>query len=224
MIVQRLNNKWIRFWMRFAGLNSLGRIATRMAAWKAPPYTARMKLARMNKQGYIDPNVVLHHDNLVLGENVFIADRVVLNQVYEGGQLKLGNKSAILRDTIVATGYGQEGRVTIGDKTVIQPRCQIMGYKGPIHIGNHSHIAPTCAIYSYNHSFAAGELIGNQPIFTKGGITIGDDVWLGYGVVVLDGVNIGSGAVIGAHSVVSKDIPANAIATGIPAVVQKMRE
>jgi len=52
---------------------------------------------------------------------------------------------------------------------------------------------------------------------------IGDDVWLGYGVVVLDGVKIGSGAVIGANSVVTKDVPENAVAVGSPAKVIRMR-
>jgi acetyltransferase-like isoleucine patch superfamily enzyme len=58
---------------------------------------------------------------------------------------------------------------------------------------------------------------------TKGGIVVGDDVWLGFGVVVLDGVRIGKGAVVGAGSVVTRDIPDNAIAVGVPARVVKMR-
>ena len=58
---------------------------------------------------------------------------------------------------------------------------------------------------------------------TKGGIVIEDDVWLGFGVIVLDGVRIGKGAVIGAGAVVTKDIPEGAIAAGIPARVIKMR-
>jgi acetyltransferase-like isoleucine patch superfamily enzyme len=58
---------------------------------------------------------------------------------------------------------------------------------------------------------------------TKGDIVIEDDAWLGVGVVVLDGVRIGKGAVIGAGSVVTRDIPDNAIAVGVPASVVKMR-
>jgi acetyltransferase-like isoleucine patch superfamily enzyme len=58
---------------------------------------------------------------------------------------------------------------------------------------------------------------------SRGDILIEDDAWIGFGVIVLDGVHIGSGAVIGAGSVVTRDIPANAIAAGIPAKVIRMR-
>jgi len=50
-----------------------------------------------------------------------------------------------------------------------------------------------------------------------------NDAWLGVGVVVLDGVKIGEGAVVGAGSVVTRDVPDNAIAVGIPARVAKTR-
>lgn len=53
---------------------------------------------------------------------------------------------------------------------------------------------------------------------------IEDDVWLGYGVIVLPGVRIGRGSVIGAGSVVAKDIPPYSIAVGNPIVIIKQRE
>lgn len=209
--------------MHRADLSPFGRIATRLAAWFAPPYTARFYLARLNLQGYIDPSAIINHANLRLGANVFIADRVVFNQVRDGGQLEIGNRVHILRDTIIATGHGPNGNVTIGDGTYIQPRCQIMAYKGPIKIGCGVQIAPNCAFYSYNHGFRPEELIVRQPIETKGGIIVGDDVWIGFGVIVLDGVKIGNGAAVGAGSVVTRDIPDAAIAFGVPARVVKMR-
>ncbi len=58
---------------------------------------------------------------------------------------------------------------------------------------------------------------------TKGNIVIGNDVWVGYGSLILSGVNIGDGAVIGANSVVSKDIPPYAIAAGNPVKILKFR-
>ena len=52
-------------------------------------------------------------------------------------------------------------------------------------------------------------------------INIGDNVWLGYGVVVMKGVTIGENTIIGLNSVVTKDIPSNCIAAGNPCVVKK---
>ncbi|MEW5746923.1 MAG: acyltransferase [Nitrospirota bacterium] len=169
----------------------------------------------------MDPQAILNHPCLTMGENVFIADRVVINQAQGAGAVDLGDRVHLLRDTVIATGDG--GAISIGADTYIQPRCQIMGYKGPIRIGCGVQIAPHCALYSYNHRFEPGEFIRLQPLTTKGGITVGDDAWLGFGVIVLDGVRIGRGAVIGAGSVVTRDIPDHAIAAGVPARVIRMR-
>lgn len=57
--------------------------------------------------------------------------------------------------------------------------------------------------------------------FSKGPVIIGKNVWIGDKATVLPGVTIGDGAIIGANSVVTKDIPANSIAVGIPAKVVK---
>ena len=75
-----------------------------------------------------------------------------------------------------------------------------------------------------NHGTALGQDISKQKWDTeKAGITIGDDVWIGANCVILPGVHIHNGAVIGAGSVVTKDIPANAIAVGNPAKIIKYR-
>jgi acetyltransferase-like isoleucine patch superfamily enzyme len=69
-----------------------------------------------------------------------------------------------------------------------------------------------------------GIAVRDQPLVSKGGIVIGDDAWLGYGVIVLDGARIGRDAVIGAGSVVTGEIPNGAIAAGSPAKVLKLRD
>jgi acetyltransferase-like isoleucine patch superfamily enzyme len=65
--------------------------------------------------------------------------------------------------------------------------------------------------------------IMDQGAYSKGPIRIGDHVWIGTGAIILDGVTIGAGAIIGAGAVVTKDIPENAIAAGVPAKVIRLR-
>ena len=79
--------------------------------------------------------------------------------------------------------------------------------------------AANCGIYPFNHGIEAGTRIREQPLISKGDIVVGDDAWLGFGVVLLAGACIGKGAVIGAGSVVNSNIPDNAIAYGAPARV-----
>jgi len=63
-----------------------------------------------------------------------------------------------------------------------------------------------------------------QPSYSKGGITIGEDVWLGAGVIVLDGSGIGRGTIVGAGSVVTDVLPEYCIAVGTPAKKTKDRK
>lgn len=201
--------------MRGAGKSIRGRLFIRIASWAAPPYTARFFMARLHPTGYIDPTAVIRHKDLQLGRHIFIDDRVVLNQARGGRKMKIGDRSHILRDTIIATGRG--GSVFIGRDTFIQPRCNIMAYKGTVQIGDDVQIAPNCGIYPYRHGISPGLKIKDQPLKSKGNIWIKDDAWLGFGVVVLENVCIGESAVVGAGSVVTRDIPDGAVAVGNPA-------
>ncbi len=92
-----------------------------------------------------------------------------------------------------------------------------------ITIGANSEFGGYCHFQSSNHGIKKGELIKFQK-HTYGKIIIGKGVWIGAHVNVLPGVTVGDGAVIGANSVVTKDIPANAIAAGAPAKVISQRE
>jgi acetyltransferase-like isoleucine patch superfamily enzyme len=216
-----LTKRWTRFWMGRAGLNRLGRLATWLATWFAPPHKARTYLANLNPQGYIARNVTIYHADLRLGKNIFVDEGVVFFQREGGGPINVGDRVCIYRGTIIETGYG--GSLTIGTRTSIHPRCQINAYKVPVHIGNGVMMAPNCALYPYDHGVAPDQLIIEQPIVSKGSITVGDGAWLGVGTIVLGGVKIGEGAVVGAGSVVTQDVPDGAIAVGVPARVVKMR-
>jgi acetyltransferase-like isoleucine patch superfamily enzyme len=207
--------------MRYAGLTPMGRFATRLATWAAPPHKASISLASLNPRGYIAPSAIIYHSDLCLGAHIMIGDRVIIYQNKQGGRIELGDRVCVLRDTAIETGFN--GTLTIGNRTMIHPRCQVNAYLASIKIGTGVDIAPNCALYSYDHGMAPNQLVREQSLQTKGDIIIDDHVWLGVGAIVLSGVRIGSGAVIGAGSVVTKDIPDGAIAAGNPAVVLKMR-
>ena len=220
-----LRELWMRFWMIFAGRGFLGRMASRLAAYMAPPYYDRYKLVLMNKKGYISAASTIYHKLLQLGDHVLIDDGVVIFQeIYQGGaggEVTIGRCVRIYRDVIIQTGQG--GRVVIGDESYIHPRCIISAYKGSVLIGRGVGIAANCSFYPYNHGVAPGIPMAAQPLTSSGDVIVGDGAWIGAGVIVLDGARIGKGAVIGAGSVVTRDIPDNAIACGVPAKVVKMR-
>jgi len=176
---------------------------------------ARLYLACLTDNPYVDPEAVIHHNGLELGPQSFIADQVVIYRATDGGNIVTGRGAHVLHDGVLETGQG--GSIRIGADTFLHPRCQVMAYLGDIDIGDHVMLAPNCALYAYNHGMMPGELIKRQPLESRGGIRIGDGAWLGFGVIVLDGVTIGNGAIVGAGSVVTVDIPDNAIAVGNPA-------
>lgn len=207
--------------MRLAGLPYCRRLATGLALWWAPPYFQRHCLADLNPRGFISTRATLSGPTIRLGANVFIDDRVLIYQEWDSGSVTLGNRVRLQEDTHVLTGPG--GAITIGEDTHIHRGCQLTAYKKPIRIGSRVEIAARCAFYSYNHGIAAGRPIADQPLTSNGEIVVEDEVWLGYGVIVLSGVRIGKGAVIGAGSVVTTNVPEGAVVAGVPARVIKMR-
>ncbi len=134
---------------------------------------------------------------------------------WRGDNISLGEQSYVLRGALIHT-YG--GNIRIGRRTGINPYCVLYGHGG-LEIGDDVLIATSCVIIPANHNFDRLDVPINQQGLTCKGIQIEDNVWLGAHVTVLDGVRIGRGAVIGAGAVVTKDIPAEAIAVGVPARV-----
>jgi len=114
-----------------------------------------------------------------------------------GRGIAIGNNSGIGIDSILSDG------VSIGENVMMGPRCMFF---------------PT------DHSFENSELPmraqGYQP---KRPIQVGNDVWIGAGVIVLGGVKIGDGSILAAGAVITKDVPSKAIAGGNPASVIRFR-
>lgn len=108
--------------------------------------------------------------------------------------------------------------IHLGENVIININA-VMLDGGDITIGDHTLIGPNCAFYTSCHP--VDFLERRKPQETCKPITIGEDCWLGGNVVVLGGVTIGPRTVIGAGSVVVKDIPADCVAVGNPCRVVK---
>ncbi|MDX6602200.1 MAG: hypothetical protein QOF13_1402 [Solirubrobacterales bacterium] len=116
-----------------------------------------------------------------------------------------------------------EGRVEIGAKTVMGQECTISAYKH-VRIGEQCVIADRAMFIDFDHGVVEVERpIRKQGIY-KRDVEVGSNVWIGYGACILRGVRVGDNAIVGTHSVVTKDVPANAVVAGIPARVIRMRE
>ncbi|MGD8522335.1 MAG: acyltransferase [Desulfobacterales bacterium] len=136
-----------------------------------------------------------------------------------GGTISIGDSTHILSYAMLK-GFG--GNINIGDHCTVHPFCMLCG-GGGLKIGNSVRIAAHTVIMPSNHVFEDPK----TPIRLQGiraeGIIIKDDVWLGTGVRVLDGITIGKGSIVGAGAVVTKDVPDYAIVTGVPARVTGWR-
>lgn len=102
---------------------------------------------------------------------------------------------------------------TIGDYFFANHNCQLLD-GGKITFGNHVFIAPNCTFTTAEHALDVEQR--NEGLEVALPITVGNNVWIGAGTIVLGGVTIGDNTVIGAGSVVTRDIPSGVIAVGVP--------
>ncbi len=218
----RIRRRWRRFWLARSGPHGLGRFAAWLASRHAMPHHQMSYLANLSPRGFISPRARVSHSGLRLGKHVYLGDRVNIYRTGAGGPVELGDGVHFYGDAFVETGEG--GRIEVGEGTHIQPGCHIHAYLSKITIGRKVEIAPGCGFYCYDHGMDAGVPIMDQPLKSKGDVSVGDGAWIGYGVTVLQNVNIGAGAVIAAGAVVTVDIPENAIAGGVPARVLGFRK
>jgi acetyltransferase-like isoleucine patch superfamily enzyme len=170
-------------------------------------------------------NLTLRHPRkITIGDNAFIDDNAVLDAKGEKNEgLRIGDDVYIGRNTILSC---KEGSITVGDTTNISANCSLLS-ETEIVLGRYCFLAGHCYLVAGgNHSFDdLSRPIMFQPSVSKGGIRIGNDVWLGAGVIVLDGVTVGPGTVVGAGAVVTGPLPEFSVAVGSPArVIRNRRE
>jgi acetyltransferase-like isoleucine patch superfamily enzyme len=112
--------------------------------------------------------------------------------------------------------------IWVGDNVSIGDHCFLDG-RGGIAMHDNVAISPGVRIVSYDHRFEKGKLVREQGL-EYGAVCIGNDVWIGANAVILKGVRINDGAIIGAGSVVNRDVPADTVVAGVPAKKIRMRE
>ena len=135
------------------------------------------------------------------------------------------------RETIINKLFGKVGKncwiespfncdygynITVGDNFYTNTNCCILDC-AKITIGNNVWIGPNVGIYTPNHAFDSKERADGYERYLP--IEIGDNVWIGGGVTIIGGVKIGKNSIIGAGSVVTKDIPAGVLVAGNPAKI-----
>ncbi|QOD11854.1 acyltransferase [Psychrobacter sp. 28M-43] len=133
-------------------------------------------------------------------------------------EILLGNK-VTFRSGVLISG---NGKLIIGDNTTLN-EYTIIACTQSVKIGANCMFAPYCYILDVDHEFADTSIAIKDQGYRQEPVVIGNDVWLGTGVVVTKGVTIGDGCIIAANSVVNKDIPAYSIAGGVPAKILRSR-
>ncbi len=149
----------------------------------------------------------------------FVPHGVVL-QIGPRGQIELGRWSWLGHGTKIRC---HEGVVSIGAKTVLGQECTISAYQH-VSIGRECVIADRVMLIDFDH----GTVEVDRPIRLQGiykrDVRVGNNVWIGYGACILRGVTVGDNCIVGTNTVVTKDVPDNAVVAGAPARVLRMRD
>ena len=165
--------------------------------------------------------VVRHPGSMWIGDRVLVDDGCFFDAKGCGaGEFRIDDEVVISRDCVVA---GKDGGVHLGRRVNIGAACRLFS-DGGIKVGADTMLAANC--YVGGGSYDPDEPLDrplSQRRVSGHPVEIGEDCWLGAGVVVLGGVTIGCGSVIGAGSVVTRDIPPYSIAVGVPAKVTRRR-
>lgn len=178
--------------------------------------------AMMRMDGFvaIEPGVRLRHArNIRLGKGVYLDQGTYLHAT--PGGIDIGAETVVMHNTELHV-FNFRGLahafIKIGRGTFVGESVVVRG-QGGVTIGDKVLIAPHVKILAVNHNFADI----SRPVMDQGvsgrGIVIEDGAWIGAGACILDGVRVGRGAVVGANSVVTRDVPAHCVAVGVPARV-----
>lgn len=163
--------------------------------------------------------IMIHSMGGQVGRNVkfYGGVRIVGNAT---GAIKIGDDVRILRGVTMST--TPTGKIHIGSCSHVGENTIVFSDIG-IQIGDNVIIGPQNIIIDFDHTYASFEIPINQQGINRKEVTIEDDVWISSHCVIIKGVRIGKGSVVGAGSVVNKDVPPYTVVGGVPIRVIKKR-
>jgi acetyltransferase-like isoleucine patch superfamily enzyme len=182
----------------------------------------RPLLGSVGRNVVFGQGVVLRHPGKIrIGDDVTIDDLVLLDAKGTSNRgIDIGNGVFLGRGTILSC---KDGDIRLGDHTNLGFHCEIFS-GSTVTVGPHGLFAAQAYLVGGGHEIERTDVaVIDQPRSSRG-ITLGENVWLGTGAKVLDGVRIGSHVVVGANAVVTADLPDGAIAAGVPARILRQRE
>lgn len=147
-------------------------------------------------------------------------------QIDDINNLQIGAKTYIGAYTclFVRDYHGKNSVLHIGENTYIGEFNNIRASDGDIFIGNNCLISQHISIISSNHNiYKSGQINDSGVDEIKNGVEIEDNVWIGANSIILPGVKICNGSVIGAGSVITKNVPPNSIIFGNPGRIKSLR-
>lgn len=166
-------------------------------------------------------NVVLRHPHKVhIADNVVIDDNCLVDAKGDTNRgIRIGSGVFVGRNSILSC---KNGDIELADGANIGFNCEVFS-ASRVRIGAGTLLAAYTYVIGGDHDFSDP----SKSILEQGrksdGVDIGEGAWIGAGAKILDGVTIGDKAIIGAGAVVTRDVPAQAVAVGIPAKVTSTR-
>jgi len=156
-------------------------------------------------------------DNVALGRNVYIDQGVYLHACPRG--IRIGDNSFVMHGSVLHVYNFRDlphAFIHIGANSLIGELNVLRG-QGGITIGDRVYTAPMVQMLAVNHVFDDPTRPMVEQGITAEGIVVEDDVWIGAGAIITDGVRICKGAVVAAGAVVTQDVPPYTVVGGVPA-------
>ncbi|MBI3932425.1 MAG: acyltransferase [Acidobacteria bacterium] len=166
--------------------------------------------------------VVLRHPAKIrLGDNVIVDDLVVLDaKGSTNSGITVGSNVFLGRGTILSC---KDGDIVLGDHVNIGFYSEVFS-GSRVTVGRYGLFAAYTYLVGGGHEFEGADAPVLEQARVSRGIDLGDNVWLGTGAKVLDGIRIGNDVVVGANAVVTQDLPDGVVAAGVPARVVRRRD